>query len=109
VNPGATRRTDAGTVYFCSDHCAERYDRDPGRYAGGPQHQVTEQPGRSAEPHGVLDPVCGMTVDPDTAAEQVEHDGQVYSFCGAGCAATFRADPVAVLSGDRAHSAHGHH
>jgi uncharacterized membrane protein YraQ (UPF0718 family)/YHS domain-containing protein len=104
-NPGATRRAGSQTVYFCSDHCAERYARDPGRYLGGP----ADEPAPSAEPHGVLDPVCGMTVDPATAAEQVEHDRQVYSFCGAGCAAAFRADPGAVLTGDRAHSAHGHH
>jgi uncharacterized membrane protein YraQ (UPF0718 family)/YHS domain-containing protein len=101
-HPGATRRDGGRTVFFCSDHCAERYDRDPGRYAGAPAPAPDAAPAQ-----GVLDPVCGMTVDPSTAAAQVEHDGQVFSFCGTGCAATFRADPAGVLR-DRAHAAHGH-
>jgi len=41
----------------------------------------------------VRDPVCGMTVDPGSAAAEVEHAGTRYSFCSTGCAATFRADP----------------
>jgi Cu+-exporting ATPase len=41
----------------------------------------------------VTDPVCGMTVDPDTAADSVEHEGRTYHFCGKGCAKSFRADP----------------
>lgn len=39
------------------------------------------------------DPVCGMTVDPTTAAASVEHQGRRYYFCGEGCAVAFRADP----------------
>ena len=34
------------------------------------------------------DPVCGMEVDPATAAHRVEHDGTAYYFCGADCAET---------------------
>jgi len=41
----------------------------------------------------VTDPVCGMTVDPATAAASVEHEGNVYYFCGKGCAKGFRAHP----------------
>ena len=41
----------------------------------------------------VTDPVCGMTVDPATAAASVEHEGNVYYFCGKGCAKSFSADP----------------
>ena len=41
----------------------------------------------------VTDPVCGMTVDPATAAERRgAGPGTVY-FCSAGCAAAFDADP----------------
>ena len=43
------------------------------------------------------DPVCGMTVDSDKAAGSVEHQGETYYFCGAGCAAKFRANPNAYL------------
>src|SRR2546425_12913620 len=46
----------------------------------------------------VLDPVCGMTVDPARAAGQVEHQGQRYYFCSKGCAAKFAADPERYLA-----------
>ncbi|MGV3714038.1 heavy metal translocating P-type ATPase [Pseudolysinimonas sp.] len=41
----------------------------------------------------VTDPVCGMRIDPTTAAATREHDGVTFSFCSLGCAETFDADP----------------
>jgi len=41
----------------------------------------------------VTDPVCGMRIDPPTAAAHREHDGTAFSFCSTGCASTFDADP----------------
>src|SRR6187397_1519101 len=41
-----------------------------------------------------IDPVCGMTVDPEKAAGRIEHGGKVYFFCGKGCVAKFQADPA---------------
>jgi P-type Cu+ transporter len=49
----------------------------------------------------VLDPVCGMMVDPDRAAGHVDHRGTTYHFCSKGCAAKFTADPGKYLSGAR--------
>ena len=46
----------------------------------------------------VLDPVCGMKVDPAKAAAVVEHEGVSYFFCGKGCAAKFQADPQKYLA-----------
>ncbi|MGH6793401.1 MAG: HAD-IC family P-type ATPase, partial [Methyloceanibacter sp.] len=46
----------------------------------------------------VKDPVCGMAVDPSTAAQRIEHEGTAYYFCGAGCAERFRKDPQGVLA-----------
>lgn len=40
------------------------------------------------------DPVCGMTVDPATAAHQTTYEGQVYYFCSAGCLDRFTGDPA---------------
>jgi Cu+-exporting ATPase len=48
----------------------------------------------------VLDPVCGMTVDPDTAKHRHAHNGHTYSFCSAGCRTKFAADPAKYLSND---------
>ncbi len=41
----------------------------------------------------VKDPVCGMGVDPGTAAVTRTHEGMTYYFCSAGCAKQFDADP----------------
>jgi len=46
------------------------------------------------------DPVCGMSVDPQSAAATVEHDDQTYHFCSQGCADKFREDPEQYLSRD---------
>lgn len=46
-----------------------------------------------ATPTSATDPVCGMTVGPDTAATSREVDGTTYYFCSTHCAATFDADP----------------
>jgi P-type Cu+ transporter len=42
----------------------------------------------------VVDPVCGMTVDPARAAGHVDYQGQTYYFCGRGCVEKFRANPA---------------
>jgi Cu+-exporting ATPase len=49
----------------------------------------------------VLDPVCGMMVDPERAAGHVEHAGKTYYFCSKSCVAKFFADPEKYLSGKR--------
>jgi Cu+-exporting ATPase len=41
----------------------------------------------------VVDPVCGMEVDPEHAAGSSEHAGHTYHFCSAGCKARFDAEP----------------
>jgi Cu+-exporting ATPase len=50
-----------------------------------------------------VDPICGMTVAPETAAASREVDGTIYHFCSAHCAATFDADPrrYTTASADR--------
>jgi Cu+-exporting ATPase len=46
------------------------------------------------------DPVCGMTVEPDTARSKgliLAHEGTEYAFCGKGCLLEFRDDPAPYL------------
>ncbi len=38
-----------------------------------------------------IDPICGMTVDPATAAGSFNHEGKTYYFCSAGCMQKFIA------------------
>ena len=44
----------------------------------------------------VIDPVCGMSVDPDRAAGQSVHEGTTYAFCSASCKQKFDREPGAV-------------
>ncbi|HEX5213595.1 MAG TPA: heavy metal translocating P-type ATPase [Pseudolabrys sp.] len=46
---------------------------------------------------GVIDPVCGMTVDPHTAKHRADYQGHPYYFCSAGCRTKFIADPRKYL------------
>ena len=41
----------------------------------------------------VTDPVCGMSIAPNTAAATREHDGRTFYFCSIACADKFDADP----------------
>ena len=49
-------------------------------------------------PATARDPVCGMSVNPDTARAKLAHNGRAYYFCCPGCAEKFRADPERYLS-----------
>jgi P-type Cu+ transporter len=88
------------TYWFCSAGCRDAFAADPDRYAtpgtkrlvsesvtARTPKPVTEQPGT------VIDPVCGMQVDPATAAGSADHNGVTYWFCSAGCRDAFAADP----------------
>jgi len=45
----------------------------------------------------VKDPVCGMEVEPATAAGHTDHNGQTYYFCGSGCKQKFDLNPEQYL------------
>jgi Cu+-exporting ATPase len=53
----------------------------------------------------VLDPVCGMTIDPADAVGHVDYHGQTYYFCNQSCLDQFREDPERFLQPGRADSA----
>jgi P-type Cu+ transporter len=101
------------TYHFCCAGCAQRFEKDPGRYLSAPA-------GRSgspavmriaATPTAVLpvlaeapkekDPMCGMSVDPRSAAGRVEHGGKTYYFCSKRCAERFQAESDKFLAAPR--------
>ena len=45
-----------------------------------------------------LDPVCGMTVDPDRAAGSFEYQGKTYYFCSKHCLHRFQENPESFLT-----------
>lgn len=48
----------------------------------------------------MVDPVCGMTVTPETAAAAWEHEDETFYFCSVGCMDRFRVDPARYLAMD---------
>ncbi len=94
------------TLFFCSDRCRERFDADPSRFTTkGPtttshEHHADRSDHINADggDAAVTDPVCGMTIDPTTAAAHRHYEGHDYQFCGTGCAETFDTDPGRFVS-----------
>ncbi|WP_312205350.1 HAD-IC family P-type ATPase, partial [Brevundimonas sp.] len=78
-------------------------DTKPGGHsAEGHDHHHSHVHGRgeSPPPSSVVDPVCGMGVDPHETAHHATHAGREHHFCSAGCKAKFVAEPERYL--DRA-------
>ena len=69
--------------YFCSQHCLTKFTADPERFAA---------PAVKDEP--ATDPVCGMTVDPKSAAGKQDYNGRTYYFCSQHCLTKFNEDPA---------------
>ncbi len=64
-----------------------------------PEHAASHaaHAGHSHAKDGVIDPVCGMTVDPHKTPHRHTHGGHPYYFCSAGCRTKFAADPAKYL------------
>ena len=46
----------------------------------------------------VVDPVCGMTIDPADAVGHVDYEGQTYYFCADSCLERFTAEPARYVT-----------
>jgi hypothetical protein len=88
----ATLAHAGGRFWFCSDHCADRFRASPARFidATGAALDATEM----EEVNMAKDPVCGMSVDPSSAAAIRTHYGRNYFFCATECVDVFDADPA---------------
>lgn len=51
------------------------------------------RPDETPVPQEAVDPVCGMTVAVEAAAERIVHEGVTVVFCSAHCKARFEAEP----------------
>jgi len=77
----------------CAGHTAAKVETstccgDHGDHAGHAHHHPHEKGAK------VLDPVCGMSVDPLTSKHRCQHNRETFHFCSAGCRAKFAADPA---------------
>ena len=56
----------------------------------------------------VKDPVCGMDIDPKTAAGKSDYQGRTYYFCSVGCKKAFDQEPQKYVKAESGHSGHQH-
>ncbi len=96
---------------FCSAKCSRAFKEDPQKYlatteSGKPSdishHHHHEGPAGTNKL--VMDPVCGMKVEPRTVADSVDYAGESYFFCSQNCAKEFKADPGKYIQ--HSHEAH---
>ena len=57
----------------------------------------------------VRDPVCGMDINPNTAAGKSDYQGQTYYFCSTGCKKAFDRNPEKYVDAQGYNVEHGHH
>lgn len=99
------------TYYFCSQHCLNKFSANPENYI----NKTSFEPMPNAQPVTLVglrpkrasshqqkvsetDPVCGMTVNPETAAGSSEHNGKTYYFCSKHCLKKFQENPESYLN-----------
>jgi YHS domain-containing protein len=70
---------------------------------GGPEMLRAMEVSPDEKAKLATDPVCGMTVDPSTAAHRSEFGGRNYYFCSAGCKDSFDREPSRYLGAPPAH------
>ena len=56
----------------------------------------------------MIDPICGMEVEPNNAAGSHVYNGQTYHFCSHHCLAKFKEDPEKFLKSPASGHAHEH-
>ena len=56
-----------------------------------------------------IDPVCGMTVDTQTAKFKSDYQGQTYYFCAPGCKKAFDTEPAKYLAQGHSNEVAGGH
>ena len=67
-----------------------------GGHAGHGHHHHADA-AKTAGKKSARDPVCGMSVNPETSKHRFEHNGTTYHFCCSGCRTKFEADPAKYL------------
>ncbi|MFI4971054.1 MAG: permease [Hyphomicrobiales bacterium] len=93
---------NGSNYHFCSDHCRERFEAKPDRYApiAGSSSVQFERIALGGDQTPATDPVCGMTVDPASAAAHRVHENRDLWFCSPGCADRFDEEPQQFVAPD---------
>ena len=91
---GHARRAEASRPHLPRRRDAGLPDSRGARIRRVRKAHVTMTEGTTAH----IDPVCQMTVEPETAAARVRHEGVDYYFCSEWCAEQFKENPSAFLA-----------
>lgn len=109
--------------YFCCPRCQEKFQADPLTYVSrkpplpivescgcgcgpvpeqtivqlAPSPSFVEDPAPEASPQLHHDPVCGMDIEEEDAAGNVEYNGTQYLLCSTSCVEKFKANPRQYL------------
>jgi Cu+-exporting ATPase len=119
----STAEYEGRLYHFCSRGCAEKFRRSPDKYLDamqkpapmpvmrqassamvqiGTASKAEKDSGTSGQAASVrvavVDPVCGMSVDPAKAASAVTVGVNTYYFCCRACGEKFTADPAKYLN-----------
>jgi Cu+-exporting ATPase len=86
---------DGKTYYFCAAGCLRKFAAEPEKYL---RRQMDEAELPAPSGARAIDPVCGMTVDPQETPHRHDHEGHAYYFCSAGCLRKFVAEPDKYLN-----------
>jgi Cu+-exporting ATPase len=108
VNPATAAGSfnhEGTTYYFCSKGCLQKFiNQTSGAPASGfvqlgrKKETVVQHGEMIAAPQGeYIDPVCGMSVAPETAAGKYDFRGETYYFCSMGCLNKFKQNPPNFL------------
>lgn len=101
--------------YFCCPHCRERFIQTPENFVSKTPSPRAQQlvalgispaafpqiPLQSTPKSKHIDPVCGMTVAPEQAADIIKHQGKTYYFCSLNCSEKFRSKPDNYLQAEK--------
>jgi len=102
-------RHDEFTYYFCSAGCMQKFIAQsqgvpPSGFVeiGREKKEAVSHGEMTATPGGTLiDSVCGMSVEPDTAAGKYDFNGETFYFCSQGCLNKFKQNPAGFLDKER--------
>ncbi len=68
-----------------------------GNDAHAGHHHHGADPAKADPNKTARDPVCGMSVNPETSRHRFDYNGATYHFCCNGCRTRFEADPLKYL------------
>ncbi|MGI8544776.1 MAG: heavy metal translocating P-type ATPase [Aridibacter sp.] len=102
------------TVYFCAVGCKEKYvlqlENETSEISDVAEANIHREHGEKVVSHGdmqaapegeFIDPVCGMSVAPETSAGEYEFKGETYYVCSKNCLTKFRQNPKSFLEDKR--------